>query len=109
MPIYGEEKLTTAGGSMIGSNYGNKPAPPRSAPDFTAQVAGAAEDVHSLRMRIESLADRLCGAVPDGADTPGLSEVPNGVFGAVVEHGRNISTNVSFAREALDSIERHLQ
>jgi hypothetical protein len=83
MPIYGEEKMTTTGLQGSGGTYGNKLNPPRSAPDFTAQVAGAAEDVHSLRMRIESLADRLCG-------------------------GRNISANVAYAREALDRIERAL-
>jgi hypothetical protein len=108
MPIYGEEKMTTTGLQGSGGTYGNKLNPPRSAPDFTAQVAGAAEDVHSLRMRIESLADRLCGAAPEAADGHGLSEVPNGVFGAIVEHGRNISANVAYAREALDRIERAL-
>lgn len=80
---------------------------PRQAPDFTAPVAAAEEEVRVLRARIQSLADKLCGSVPE-TDPEGLRSVPSGVFETIAEHGRSISRNVSEASEALDRIERAL-
>src|SRR5690348_11172544 len=80
---------------------------PRQAPDFTSPVATAAEEVQMLRIRIEQLADKLCGSVPE-TDGSGIHSVPSGVFETVMEHGRNISGDVVRARDALDRIERAL-
>lgn len=92
-----------------GNNYATsaKVSPPRQVPAFTAPIESAEEEVRTLRARIESLADRLCGSVPE-SDTSGLREVPSGVFDNVAELGRSIGRNVASAREALDRIERAL-
>lgn len=100
-----EDKMSTTGSQYASAT--NKLSPPRSAPSFVAPLEAAEEEVRSLRARICSLSDRLCGSVPEG-DASGLHEVPSGVFDAVSEMGRSISRNVSEAREALDRIERAL-
>jgi hypothetical protein len=92
--------------STMNHTYAKSPVP-RQVPDFTAPVAAAEEEVRVLRARIETLADRLCGTVPE-TDSAGLNSVPSGVFEAIAEHGRSISRNVSEACEALDRIERSL-
>ena len=93
--------------TTVADNYAAKVSTSRQAPSFVAPLEGAEEDVRVLRARIESLADRLCGSVPE-ADASGLREVPGGVFDAVSEMGRSISRSVASSREALDRIERAL-
>jgi hypothetical protein len=86
-------------------SYANaKAPPPRQAPAFTEQLDMANESVELLRVRIEQLADRLCGSMPEDPNSV-LSSVPSGVFDRVQHAGRNINENVQRARAAIDRIE----
>lgn len=84
-----------------------KAALPRQVPAFTDSLAEADENVRTLRARIEVLADKLCGSVPEN-DASGEKAPPLGIFETVAEYGRSINRNVATAREALDRIERCL-
>lgn len=93
--------------SKLASGLGNSLDRPRQSPAFTDAIAEAEENVRTLRARIEALADKLCGSVPE-ADGRGEAGPSIGVFEMVAEHGRSINRNVGSAREALDRIERCL-
>lgn len=61
MALTYEDKMTTAGSQYAALN--NKALAPRQAPDFTAPIEQAWEEVRTLQARLDSLADRLCGSV----------------------------------------------
>lgn len=103
MAVYGQR----ASDELTIVRVTDKIAAPRQAPAFTDAIAEAEENVRTLRARIEALADKLCGSVPEN-DASGGETPPLGIFGTVAEHGRSINRNVGSAREALDRIERCL-
>jgi plasmid stabilization system protein ParE len=96
-------------GSQYASAFNNKPATaPRQSPDFTAPIEQAWEEVRTLQARLDALADRLCGTLPEADAGGDLRSVPSGVFDIVSERGRSIIGSVANCREALDRIERAL-
>lgn len=73
-------------------------------------MAGMAfEDVHSLVRRVQSLAERLCGPIPQqGSEaTKGLDHKPP-MFAALRIEADRAASSVRAAHEALDRIENQL-
>ena len=84
------------------------PAQPRGVnPSCFGTLEAAQEHAYAARARIERLADRLVGCVPECGDATASSGA-NGMFDAATQQALNISENMQRINNALDRIESQL-
>lgn len=58
--------------------------------------------------RVEGLANRLCGCVPQSGETNGISETPDGILARMAMQAQYTHSRLVDAMEALARIERAL-
>lgn len=107
-PGYANQGHIGRGGGVSG--LAQMPAPPRAVnPSCFGTLEGATEQAHATRIRIERMADRLSGVVPEAASTDAnkLGE-PNGLFDAATRQALDISENMRRINAALDRLDSQL-
>lgn len=68
-------------------------------------VHGTFARVSDLVTRVEALAERLCGAVPEGSVQSGISP-SNGILEDMRDHAKRVDERLTEAAHALNRIER---
>lgn len=77
-------------------------------PNFADTVDFANERVGLLVSRLEQIASRLCGSVPQDAGGAVPQPVPNGLFDGVMSKAASISQMADAGLDMLNRIERSL-
>lgn len=98
-------------GGLTGVAQWPDPAPPtKENPSCFGVLMTAASEVSSLRARVESLVDRLCGSVPTGESVSGegLPSPGMGLLPIADRRCRDVLGDVNAAHAALDRLEKSL-
>lgn len=91
------------------SSFADQTAVSNNLPDdspFSA-ISDAAIEVARIRSRLDALADRLVGQIPE-KNPPAMSSVESGLLGGVKENARTITSAVAGMDAAIDRVFAHL-
>lgn len=72
------------------------------------RLSGAMEDASALARRVQALADRLCGPIPQPVNTAPAPPTSPAVFPAIRHSAEQLSDATREAHAAMDRIERQL-
>ena len=102
---YSNAKTAYVGGSLAG-DFGPADLPEQATP--LVRLSGSMEEARALAYRIQSLADRLCGPVPQAVNTASGQSSPPAIFPAIRQSAEQLSDAVREAHDAINRIERQL-